>query len=275
VTGRFLSADPYVPNPRNTQDYNRYSYVDNNPLTYIDPTGFDCSQEMEGDHPCPSQPLEEVTITGQREPEPPPPPPPPLITPSLYPPGAFGGPLNITPSGGTGGGPGPNTKPPDKPAKPAKSDGSDDKPKKPKVPYNPLWCAKHGIGCDPNPDQDETTLCFGSFAFTGLEGDVGVGSVFVGAITESSMSGIDVGPLYEVTFGGEAAGVGGAVTQSLVTGQTSGFVFAGVGLTAGPLAAGHLGVFLGPRDAGVYVEGHRGFVAGGVGFGVSICQKPR
>ena len=41
TTGRFLSADPRIPDPTNTQDYNRYSYVDNNPLTYIDPSGFD------------------------------------------------------------------------------------------------------------------------------------------------------------------------------------------------------------------------------------------
>ncbi len=43
VTGRFLSPDPYVPNPGNTQSFNRYSYVRNNPLTRVDPTGFkDC-----------------------------------------------------------------------------------------------------------------------------------------------------------------------------------------------------------------------------------------
>ena len=41
VTGRFLSADPFVPDPTNTQDYNRYSYADNNPLTLTDPSGFD------------------------------------------------------------------------------------------------------------------------------------------------------------------------------------------------------------------------------------------
>jgi len=40
VTGRFLSADPTVPNPANTQSFNRYSYVNNNPLTFSDPTGF-------------------------------------------------------------------------------------------------------------------------------------------------------------------------------------------------------------------------------------------
>jgi RHS repeat-associated protein len=37
----FLSPDPYVPDPGNTQSFNRYSYVNNNPMTFIDPSGFD------------------------------------------------------------------------------------------------------------------------------------------------------------------------------------------------------------------------------------------
>jgi len=41
VTGRFLSPDPRGTIRGNTQSWNRYSYVNNNPLTYIDPTGFD------------------------------------------------------------------------------------------------------------------------------------------------------------------------------------------------------------------------------------------
>ena len=41
ITGRFLSADPTIPDPSNPQSYNRYGYTVNNPLTYIDPTGFD------------------------------------------------------------------------------------------------------------------------------------------------------------------------------------------------------------------------------------------
>jgi len=40
VTGRFLSADPYVPSPARTQSFNRYSYVENKPLTMVDPSGF-------------------------------------------------------------------------------------------------------------------------------------------------------------------------------------------------------------------------------------------
>ncbi len=38
--GRFLSADPHIQAPLNTQSYNRYSYVLNNPLKYTDPSGY-------------------------------------------------------------------------------------------------------------------------------------------------------------------------------------------------------------------------------------------
>ncbi len=37
--GRFLSPDNYVQNPYNSQNFNRYGYVLNNPLMYNDPTG--------------------------------------------------------------------------------------------------------------------------------------------------------------------------------------------------------------------------------------------
>ncbi len=37
--GRFLSADPFIQDPYNTQSYNRYSYAVNNPLKYVDPSG--------------------------------------------------------------------------------------------------------------------------------------------------------------------------------------------------------------------------------------------
>jgi RHS repeat-associated protein len=40
MLGRFLSADPFIPDPLNTQSYNRYSYVFNNPLSFTDPSGF-------------------------------------------------------------------------------------------------------------------------------------------------------------------------------------------------------------------------------------------
>jgi RHS repeat-associated protein len=40
ITGRFLSPDPTIPHPAHTQSYNRYAYVRNNPLSFIDPSGF-------------------------------------------------------------------------------------------------------------------------------------------------------------------------------------------------------------------------------------------
>ncbi len=44
--GRFVSADTIVPGPGNPQSFNRYAYVLNNPLKYVDPSGHrevDCS----------------------------------------------------------------------------------------------------------------------------------------------------------------------------------------------------------------------------------------
>jgi RHS repeat-associated protein len=41
--GRFISPDSIVPEPRNPQAWNRYSYTINNPLKYVDPSGHDFS----------------------------------------------------------------------------------------------------------------------------------------------------------------------------------------------------------------------------------------
>ncbi len=40
LIARFMSADPNIPDPHNLKSYNRYSYVQNNPLTLYDPSGF-------------------------------------------------------------------------------------------------------------------------------------------------------------------------------------------------------------------------------------------
>jgi RHS repeat-associated protein len=40
LIGRFLQADPIIQEPYNLQNYNRYSYVMNNPLAFTDPTGY-------------------------------------------------------------------------------------------------------------------------------------------------------------------------------------------------------------------------------------------
>ncbi|MGH8018444.1 MAG: RHS repeat domain-containing protein [Opitutaceae bacterium] len=39
LLGRFLSPDPMVEDAYDLQTFNRYSYVHNNPLTFIDPDG--------------------------------------------------------------------------------------------------------------------------------------------------------------------------------------------------------------------------------------------
>ena len=47
--GRFITPDSIVPNPLNGQDYNRYTYVRNNPVKYNDPTGnMPCHLELIG-----------------------------------------------------------------------------------------------------------------------------------------------------------------------------------------------------------------------------------
>ncbi|MFA6922989.1 MAG: RHS repeat-associated core domain-containing protein [Bacteroidales bacterium] len=40
LVGRMLSVDPFVADATSSQAYNRYSYSNNNPLTYMDPSGY-------------------------------------------------------------------------------------------------------------------------------------------------------------------------------------------------------------------------------------------
>ncbi|MBU1878428.1 MAG: RHS repeat-associated core domain-containing protein, partial [Chloroflexi bacterium] len=58
--GRWISPDPIIPEPGNPQALNRYSYVYNNPLKYIDPTGHwadsgdtDVEEQQNADPPPP------------------------------------------------------------------------------------------------------------------------------------------------------------------------------------------------------------------------------
>jgi RHS repeat-associated protein len=49
VLGRFVSPDSIVPEPGGSQGWNRYAYVNNNPVRFTDPTGHQCA---EGDQAC-------------------------------------------------------------------------------------------------------------------------------------------------------------------------------------------------------------------------------
>jgi len=62
LIGRFLTADPEVQSPENSQSYNRYTYVWNNPTNLTDPTGFDAEKGgCEDESKCASQKLREAT----------------------------------------------------------------------------------------------------------------------------------------------------------------------------------------------------------------------
>lgn len=47
LLGRFLSADKIIQAPENTQSYNRFSYVMNNPLMFTDPSGYKAAMNIE------------------------------------------------------------------------------------------------------------------------------------------------------------------------------------------------------------------------------------
>ncbi len=46
VLNRFLQADPSIQSPQNVQNYNRFSYVLNNPLRYTDPSGYNFFEKV-------------------------------------------------------------------------------------------------------------------------------------------------------------------------------------------------------------------------------------
>ncbi len=47
-TAQFLSPDPFIQDPDNTQSYNRYAYCLNNPLKYTDPSGYNVAFSVDG-----------------------------------------------------------------------------------------------------------------------------------------------------------------------------------------------------------------------------------
>jgi RHS repeat-associated protein len=53
--GRFMQADTFVPTAQGTQGFDRYAYVNNNPIRYIDPSGMRLVNTMmtDGSFECP------------------------------------------------------------------------------------------------------------------------------------------------------------------------------------------------------------------------------
>ena len=48
MLGRFASADTIIPGAGNPQSWDRFAYVNNNPLRYTDPSGHMMSEGDEG-----------------------------------------------------------------------------------------------------------------------------------------------------------------------------------------------------------------------------------
>lgn len=63
VLGRFLSPDPVVQAPYDTQGLNRYAYVRNNPLRYNDPSGFCFNTHPAADQQA-AQCVQNIVISG-------------------------------------------------------------------------------------------------------------------------------------------------------------------------------------------------------------------
>jgi RHS repeat-associated protein len=65
---RFVSADAVVPNPGNPQDYNRYAYVVNSPLVYVDPSGHYYGDLATYCHNNPGDPVCGATVAPHTDP---------------------------------------------------------------------------------------------------------------------------------------------------------------------------------------------------------------
>ncbi len=54
--GRFAQADSVIPASQGTQAWDRYAFVNNNPVRYTDPTGHGVDCGVGGNEPCPDEP---------------------------------------------------------------------------------------------------------------------------------------------------------------------------------------------------------------------------
>jgi hypothetical protein len=109
-----------------------------------------------------------------------------------------------------------------------------------------------------------------------VEGDAAAGGAFSGGIHEyDTVDGSSTGSLVEAWGGGEAGLVGaGKITSSSDKSIFQGILaFVGAGLSAGPLAGIQVGSAGGNGWGGLYIEGHVGPVALGIGVYVrSSCK---
>jgi RHS repeat-associated protein len=64
VVARFLSADPIVQAPSFSQSFNRYSYTFNNPLSFVDPSGYSPADKAPRRPINPNEPYDPNTIRG-------------------------------------------------------------------------------------------------------------------------------------------------------------------------------------------------------------------
>ncbi|XZZ64481.1 RHS repeat-associated core domain-containing protein [Microbulbifer sp. PAAF003] len=65
--GRFLSVDPVIQSPGNSQSLNPYSYIMNNPLAGTDPSGYEMADEVDEEESIEAQAVEvEYQQTGSR-----------------------------------------------------------------------------------------------------------------------------------------------------------------------------------------------------------------
>jgi hypothetical protein len=129
-----------------------------------------------------------------------------------------------------------------------------------------------GLGCGLS-QLDLPRPCAVGFAFKGTEVDAGERGGFLGNIWETYSNGdFDFGNIEEFWVGGEGGQLGGAFTNSVANRGIGYFAFTGIGLSAGPLLGGQLGLYVEPNGVGVYAEGHDGPGAGGVGVGLTSCH---
>ncbi len=65
MLGRFTQPDPVVPEPGDPQSWNRYSYVRNNPVNRVDPTGNEDLEDDEASSTSEASPDGSVSLVSE------------------------------------------------------------------------------------------------------------------------------------------------------------------------------------------------------------------